>query len=35
MNLHLHVYLQLLKKWTEMSKNIVLTYSDISIYMNT
>ena len=23
------------KKWTEMSRNIVLTYSDIGIYINT
>ena len=26
MNLHLHMHLQILNKWTEMSKNIVLTY---------
>ena len=30
MNLHLHMHLDILKKkWKEMSKNIVLTYSDI------
>ena len=26
MNSHLHMHLQILNKWTEMSKNIVLTY---------
>ena len=35
MNLHLHMHLHILKKWTEMFKNIVLTYSDIWIYINT
>ena len=29
MNLHLHMHLQILNKWTEMSKNIVLTYVNI------
>ena len=30
MNLHLYMHLDILKKkWKEMSKNIVLTYSDI------
>ena len=29
MNLHLYMHLHILKKWTVMSKNIVLTYSDI------
>ena len=35
MNLHLHMHLHILQKCTEMSKNIVLTYSDIWIYINT
>ena len=29
MNFHLHMHLQILNKWTEMSKNIVLTYLNI------
>ena len=29
MNLHLNMHLDILKKWKEMSKNIVITYSHI------